>query len=76
MPVRALRPRRWRSDFAFPARLLKTMNAREGIKTPTNAGRTCSKCPLKTMNAREGIKTDARAACIRSSMCVKNNECP
>ncbi len=39
-------------------RLLKTMNAREGIKTSQQSN-TNYRLPklLKTMNAREGIKT-------------------
>jgi len=39
---------------------LKTMNAREGIKTDTATGLQYAIGKLKTMNAREGIKTFAR----------------
>jgi len=37
--------------------MLKTMNAREGIKTYVIRAILNADCGLKTMNAREGIKT-------------------
>jgi len=56
MPVRALRPSVGASGAEVA--MLKTMNAREGIKTnglmPNSRP---ARILLKTMNAREGIKT-------------------
>jgi len=56
MPVRALRPQWQLRGVPFPL-ALKTMNAREGIKTQLLSCRRLEHARLKTMNAREGIKT-------------------
>jgi len=61
MPVRALRPSCARNS-AGGGRGLKTMNAREGIKTYTRTSTISKPHPLKTMNAREGIKTQRQAS--------------
>jgi len=58
---------------------LKTMNAREGIKTDCGCGQNRSDFnfgQLKTMNAREGIKTSGWFGGLFIFASVKNNECP
>ena len=57
MPVRALRRKRCYTSGGTKI-LLKTTNARKGIKTPSElTGVGASSIQLKTTNARKGIKT-------------------
>ncbi len=76
MPVRALRQSLEHVPLTAMPRMLKTMNAREGIKTRSLISRITICSLLKTMNAREGIKTidpEVRGGFVDA---VKNNECP
>jgi len=77
MPVRALRRKHDSGRVRSGAGGLKTMNAREGIKTSLSfIGGLLLVCLLKTMNAREGIKTVYVPRSKRTKQLVKNNECP
>ena len=71
MPVRALRQKPLRILVHCTAGKLKTMNAREGIKT--NGLKQLCKIAnaLKTMNAREGIKTPPYRIVANTINCVR-----
>ncbi len=61
MPVRALRLNSQAVKVVpWVVAVLKTMNAREGIKTVTTHLHS-NLLALKTMNAREGIKTNCHS---------------